>query len=621
MKFSRTLRAQRRLLGVVLLGVVLATAGVILVLADRAPDRFGPSVPVEVGAQAAGAEFRAVSTPVIAIDPTNARRVVMANRVELPSFSCEVFASTDAGKNWRRSTVPLPKTGERCYAPSVVFRPDGHASLLLTMLEGSGNEPEGVFIFDSSDGGETFGSARQVLPASAYQTTLAVDRSGNLHLAWLAGTEFSRHATFGLGPPPNPISAAVSRDGGRSFSRSQALSPRDGSLTGAPAVTTGRDGAIYVAWWDYGTDVFDYYAFPGRYGGRVRLMLSTSRDSGRTFRRTTIEPAAVLGRPFLAYLPPPPAIAADPRTGALLAAWEDRRSGSVDVLLRVSRDLGRTWGPARELMTGKGDDLVPTLSTTAAGRVVAASYRVGRRERTDVVVRASTDAGRTFTGPAALTPKPFDAKQTARVPNRVEQPQFGSRLGLATGKAETFAAWVDTRRAVNDRPRADLNFGAVPETLPAPIPLRTARIPGRAEPSRTTLRLVGPCVSGPAVTSRRSSLAVVRSFVSAIDRGELRRAYSYFEPEWRRGTAPVSAPHPFDPFARRYRSLSCARLARADSYDRSEDGRWNTFRVWIAVRDANRPTRLMLANIWTHSDTARAPWSIIGFWTQVLARP
>lgn len=112
---------------------------------------------------------------------------------------------------------------------------------------------------------------------------------------------------------------------------------------------------------------------------------------------------------------------------------------------------------------------------------------------------------------------------------------------------------------------------------------------------------------------------MVGSFVSALDARDLRRAYGYLDSRWREGRGPVRAPHAFGPFAASYRSITCARLAQADSYDRSEDGKWNTVRAWIAVRRGDGPTRLMFGNFWTHSDTARPPWSLIGFWTRELA--
>jgi hypothetical protein len=181
------------------------------------------------------------------------------------------------------------------------------------------------------------------------------------------------------------------------------------------------------------------------------------------------------------------------------------------------------------------------------------------------------------------------------------------------------AGWADTRAGTADTGKVDVLVARVPGDLPRASALPTAAPAPPPVPSRADRRLLGACTHGPPVDSRRSPVAVVRSFVSALDADDLFRAYGYLDPRWRSGHAPVRIPHPFVSFAGEYHTLTCARLAGAELYDRSEDGRWATFRIWFAARRGGGPTRLGIGIVWTHSDTARAPWSVMGFWTRELA--
>jgi hypothetical protein len=607
--------ARRRLLTLAVVGVALVASAAGLAVTRGSEETPGPAEPVQVGGHAPGDLVRAASTPVLAVDPMDPSRVLLANRIERPRFSCSVFASDDGGTTWSASDVRLPAVGDRCYAPAVAFDRDGRAFLLVTMLEGRGNEPWGAFLFRSNDGGKTFGPGRRVLPRFSFQTGLAPSADGFLSLSYVSGTEFSRHATFGLGPPPNPVAVAVSRPHATGLSPPRWASAPALALVGGPVLVLGPGEAVYVLYWDYRDDVFDYYAFPGRYGGRFRLLLAASHDGGQTFAQHVVEPSVVPTNPFLVYLPPLPALAVDRESGAIFAAWEDGRSGSSDVLMRASHDGGVTWTPAHILLGGAADERMPALAV-ADGRLVAVAYRISAGRRGEVAVRASSDMGRTFSAPAALTPDPFDSGSVPTLPNHPDLIDLGSKLALAVAGTEMLASWVDTRAGSAATGKVDVFVRRVPSELPEPAALPRAGAPPPPQPSRADRRLRGGCLRGPRIDSRSSPLAVVRSFVSALDRGETARAYGYLDRRWRRGRGPVRAPHPFREFRSRYRSLSCLRIAAAESYDRSEDGKWNTFRLWAAARRENRPTRLLFGLVWTHSDTAGPPWSIIGVWTR-----
>ena len=549
----------------------------------------------------------------LAADPANPERLLLANRVEKPRFGCDVFASRDGGRTWRRSRGVRTRFERPCYSASVAFVEE-RAYLFASTLAGPGNHPVEGLLYESRDGGATFGAPRRVLPRSAFQPFMTAGPHGVVVVTAMHANEFSSHINLGVGPPPNPLVVRVSTDGGRTFGPLRTVPGTDGKLAGGPSIVVGSKGELHLAYWDYGDDVFDYHAFPGRYGGRFRLVVATSRDGGRTFDERVVEPAAVPPGAFLVYLPPLPALASDPHTGALYVGWEDGRSGSTDVLLRRSTDGGRSWKRAAVLFSGSTSYRVPALSVHNR-RVAATAYQLRRGGKADLVARVSRDGGDTFTHEAALTPSPFDWSLLPSVPGHRGDPDLGSRLGAVVTEDRALAAWSDTRMSVRRIPRADVFYAEVPEGLPDARPLEAAPKAPPPRAARIDRRLRGECASGGRVDSRASHGAVLRSFVSAIDGGELRRAYGYLDQSWKRGGAPANRAHPYGELVRDFGSVSCARLA--STMGGGEEG-WRTTMTWIAVRRASGPTQLMIGTFWARRNGAT--WSLMGYWTRDVAR-
>jgi hypothetical protein len=83
----------------------------------------------------------------------------------------------------------------------------------------------------------------------------------------------------------------------------------------------------------------------------LKIMVGVSHDGGRTFADHVVEPnvhrVASPDEAEPGFTEEIAAIAADPRhAGWLAIAWPDDRSGAARILLRYSRDRGRSWsGP------------------------------------------------------------------------------------------------------------------------------------------------------------------------------------------------------------------------------------------------------------------------------------
>ncbi|MGH3656096.1 MAG: sialidase family protein [Micromonosporaceae bacterium] len=404
------------------------------------------------------------NSPMLAVDPTEARFVVLANRIDAPDFGCALQISGDGGGSWiPAGPVPkLPVGAEKCYAPEVAFGPDGTLYYLFVGLAGAGNTPMGAFLTTSSDRARSFSPPRQVLGPNNFAVRMAVDRtsgSGRLHLVWLKAN--SPPGLGSLPTPPNPIVSAHSDDGGRTFSEPVQVSDPDRQLVAAPALALGPDHSVHVLYYDLGRDARDYHGLEGpTWEDEWSLVLATSGDGGRHFAEGRVVDDDVVPpqRVMLIFTMPPPALATD-ESGRILAAWHDARNGDWDVFLRRSDDGGATWAQPRRL----NDDRVrngrhqyqPRLSLH--GRRVDAIFYDRRDDpgnvRNDVRFTFSTDAGTSFSPTIELTSTSSDTRvgQSYAGPAAAGLVEFGSRTGLVSLPDRAVAAWTDTRNAVVPR--------------------------------------------------------------------------------------------------------------------------------------------------------------------------
>jgi hypothetical protein len=401
------------------------------------------------------------NSPLLVADPTEGRFVVMANRLDAPDFGCALQVSGDGGRTWAPANpVPkLPEGAEKCYAPEAAFDAGGTLYYLFVGLEGTGNQPMGAFLTTSTDRARTFSEPRRVLGPRNYAVRMALDRSGGgngrLQLVWLhAGTD---PPLGGFNAGPNPIQAAHSDDGGRTFSDPVTVAGAGAERVAAPALSLGPDGEVHVAFYDLQDDVRDYQGLEGPTWERTwAVRLASSTDGGSRF----IEPVTVDDgivpdeRVILIFTMPPPALVAG--DGRMCTAWTDARNGDPDAVVRCSTDGGRTWGPLRRLNDdGPGNGRTqyqPRLGLAPDGRLDAVFY--DRRNDPDNVLNQvfytySTDGAATFTRNRLLTTDPSTTRVGQRYTNASAQGlvEFGSRMGLLSTDGDAVAAWTDTRNS------------------------------------------------------------------------------------------------------------------------------------------------------------------------------
>jgi hypothetical protein len=449
-------------LGAGALVVALMLAGIAVLGADPAPR---PRVASEMPATAMHRTVEpANNSPLLVADPGEPRFVALANRLDAPDFSCALQLSGDGGRGWvpARPVPKLPRGAEKCYAPEVAFDRSGTLYYLFVGLRGRGNTPMGVFLTTSEDRGRSFTPPRRVLGPFSYSVRMAIDpdvgRGGRIHLVWLKAT--SPPATGGFGPPPNPILATHSDDGGRSFSKPVQVSDPERERVVAPSLSLGPDRNVHVAYYDLRDDARDYQGLEGPVWKEPwSLVVAHSADGGRSFGAVAAERSIVPPeRVMLIFTMAPPALAVQGER--VCVAWTDAREGDRDVLARCSETQGQSWdGKAQRLNddpVGNGiSQYLPGLSIAPDGRLDAVFYdrRVDRGNiGTDISYTFSLDGGRNFKPNLRLSGDPFDSRIGQRYPlvSAKGQVEFGSRLGLLSRDDGAVAAWADTRNSLQD---------------------------------------------------------------------------------------------------------------------------------------------------------------------------
>ncbi len=401
------------------------------------------------------------NSPVLAADPTEARFVVMANRVDNPEFGCALQVSGDGGRGWIPATpVPeLPAGAERCYSPEVAFDDEGKLYYLFVGLAGQGNQPTGVYLTTSTDRARTFSPPQMVLGPGNFMVRMAIDATmgpvGRIHLVWLHTAV--PPALGGFVGPENPILAAHSDDGGQTFSPPVQISA-PGARAVAPAVALGPDHTLHIAYYDLQDDVRDYQGLEGpTWEGTWSLLVSSSAEGGGGFSPPVVVTDEIVppGRVMLIFTMPAAAVAVGEK-GALLLAWPDARQGDPDIFFARSPDGGRSWAPPQRLNDDPADNgrdqYLPRLAVSPEGRVDAIFY--DRRDdpanlKNDVYYTYSTDGGLHFAPNLKVTSEPSDSRigQRYLIASAEGLNDFGSRLGLLSGRSSAVAAWADTRNS------------------------------------------------------------------------------------------------------------------------------------------------------------------------------
>lgn len=403
----------------------------------------------------------ASNSPQLIADPNDTRFVVIANRLDAPRFGCSLQVSGDSGRGWItvQPVTELPAGADTCYAPEAAFDRDGILYYLFVGLSGLGNEPMGVFLTTSADRARTFGPPQRVLGERNFGVRMAINPDlggrGRLNLVWLHSS--SDPPLGGFAPSPNPILAAFSDDGGRTFSEPVQVSDPDRKRVVAPALTLGPGHSVYVAYYDLKGDAVDYQGLEGPvWQDTWAVILASSSDGGRTFGLGQVVDDSIVPaeRVMLVFTMSPPSLIAG--SGRYCVAWTDARYGDADALIRCFVQREGRWSGIRRLNDDPRDNgrrqYLPRLAMASSGRLDAIFY--DRRDDplnvlNHVMYTFSTDGGASFSRNYRLTSTNFDSRIGQRYTNVSAEGQieFGGRIALLSSDSGALAAWTDTRNS------------------------------------------------------------------------------------------------------------------------------------------------------------------------------
>lgn len=411
------------------------------------------------------------NSPSLAVNPIQRTNMVVVDRVDRPDYTAGVHVSNDGGSNWQDVNLKLPSGNKgKLFAPTAVYDDKGMLYVSFVTLSGPGNSPDSLWLERSGDGGLTFDEPSKVAGPNTFQTTLAVDaKSGRLFAAWLQSEPAATMCLLCFAETGLPIVVSRSDDGGRTWSPPAQVSDGGRARVGAPSLAVDHSGNPSVLYYDYGADRVDWENQSGTYDGKFSLVVTRSTDKGLRFDPGRVVDADIVppGR-FLVYLPVTPGFAIGDN-GTMVAVWADGRSGDSDILLRRSTDGGKTWAKPITVNRGtKGDGIgqdMPAVDIAPGGRVDVLFYdrTLDRRGSTaDVQLASSSDGGKSFGKTFRLNTQSSNRKIGPPGSMYSNEADFGSRIAVQSLPRGAVAVWTDTRNGTVDTGKQDIFATSVP---------------------------------------------------------------------------------------------------------------------------------------------------------------
>jgi hypothetical protein len=387
--------------------------------------------------------------PSLAVNPLHPRQLLVACQGSpfTPEFVL-TYLSADGGASWHRGGLPAaPAAGPAGDDVTVAFGGNGRGYVCAARSGHGSNlsaaNPDAnraVYVWRTDDGGRSFSA-----PVTVVEGTYSDH-------PWVAASEGQTssaqnvYVAWGAGAAHTALDFARSTNGGESFEAPRRVlgEARTPSLMSAgPQVATGPDGLVCaVCDWATRQDP------SGDLIGQVVAVCST--DAGRSFAGPVHLGAesAAIARPGGVRPNSGPTVAISPRDGAIYVAFPTHEPGSgrSDIVVTASRDRGRTWSkPVTATPDGDVIYFQPNLAVDEAGRVAISAFALANG-RMDEVMLASSDRGLRFGPPLRVTTAPFDPLD----PTTASRGKYGiwwlgDWQGIASGAGGFHLVWNDTR--------------------------------------------------------------------------------------------------------------------------------------------------------------------------------
>ncbi len=302
--------------------------------------------------------------PQIAVDPSGGINVVWEDSTS-PN---DIFfsRSSDGGATF---STPKNISNNPAGANNPYLAVDSGGNINVVWVGSPKTAPSIIFFSRSSDGGATFSTPIAVSTNPSDGPLVAVDFAGNINVAWIEGLDGPFHAAF-----------SRSSDGGATFTAPKQISGLS-EVDPGPRMALDSNGNIYVVW----------YTTP--YGN---IHLSYSTDGGATFSNTNITNYSG----FPAPSPSAPQIAID-SAGNINVAWDDNRSGPLDIFFSHSSDGGATF-PTPQNLSNMGGAGYSQIATGLNGSINIV-WQDSAPGNSQVFFTQSSDGGATFSVPQNLS--------------------------------------------------------------------------------------------------------------------------------------------------------------------------------------------------------------------------
>lgn len=375
---------------------------------------------------------------------------------ETYAFSLAVVYSFDGGQSWNESAaLGLLFDWTGVSDPTLAF--DSLGNVFLLGLPFGNNGPydlRGMAAYKSTDGGRTWSApnhihnvlgddkqwvAADVTPSSPYY--------GNVYACWDSGGIGNSNLCF-----------TKTTDHGTTWS-SALINGIPGIFdSGSPELNVGRDGTIYIVWWN----------------GSSIIKFTKSTDGGNTFTPSQAVASGI--SPIPQQLP-----GSRFRNGSwataccgtgqnFVVAWADMREGPARIYFNRSADGGATWqyptsgSPGHPLLSGAvasgagQHDFHPQLASTPRGDIGCAFYEFGPRGGgefppllIDVFLAVSKDNGINFNDRTLVTDQPWDPTVNEVWAHGDQNLTFiGEYFGFDASRLGFYPLWTDTRTGTQE---------------------------------------------------------------------------------------------------------------------------------------------------------------------------
>jgi len=271
--------------------------------------------------------------PDISVGSSNKLHVVW---VDYTTGNTEIYykKSTDGGATWSTGKR-LTSTADPTQHPAVAVDSSDNVHVVWSD-ETPGNYE--LYYKKSTDGGATWSTSKRLTWTSgdSHSPALAVDSSGDLHVAWYDDT-----------PGNTEIYYKKSTDSGVTWSANKRLSSTANN-SDFPDIVADTSGNLYVVWDD-------------KTPGNFEIYFRTSPDAGATWsasKRITWTSGPSWS----------PTISVDPY-GNLHLAWYDYTPGNSEIYYRKSNDRGTNWTPAERLTLTSSETWSPAICIDSSGNI------------------------------------------------------------------------------------------------------------------------------------------------------------------------------------------------------------------------------------------------------------